>query len=40
MKKAVLAEIMALCRQDMGYCNWSDIPEKYWEMTERRLTEE
>ena len=27
----VLAKAMALCREELGECNWPAIPEKYWE---------
>lgn len=33
----VLEEAMTLCKQDMGYCNWPDIPEKYWEVAVRKF---
>lgn len=27
----VLSEAMALCRAAEGFCNWPEVPEKYWE---------
>lgn len=28
----VLAQAMRLCKMEKGFCNWPDVPEKYWEM--------
>lgn len=33
----VLEEAMTLCKQDNGYCNWPDIPDKYWKMAVVKL---
>lgn len=27
---AAMSQVMQLCREDSGVCNWPDIPEKYW----------
>lgn len=28
----VLSQAMNLCKSENGFCNWPDIPEKYWRM--------
>lgn len=32
---AVLTKAMELCREELGKCDWPDIPEKYWEQAVR-----
>lgn len=33
----VLARAMALCKEEMGECNWPNIPELYWEMAVQEI---
>lgn len=33
----VLAKAMNLCREEIGECNWPNVPEKYWEQAVREL---
>lgn len=28
---SVLAKAMQLCKEDLGECNWPNVPEEYWE---------
>lgn len=33
----VLAKAMELCRNELGECNWPDVPEKYWDLTVKEM---
>lgn len=33
----ILEQVMTLCRQDTGECNWPNIPERYWEQAVKQL---
>ena len=33
----VLAKTMELCRNELGECNWPNIPEKYWDLAVREI---
>ncbi len=34
---AVLGKAMALCTEELGECNWPNVPEKYWEMAVKEM---
>lgn len=36
----VLAKAMELCRNELGECNWPNVPEKYWDLAVREMIEE
>ena len=33
----VLAKAMELCRNELGECNWPDVPEKYWDLAVKEI---
>ena len=33
----VLAKAMELCRNELGECNWPNVPEKYWDLAVREM---
>ena len=33
----VLAKAMELCRNELGECNWPDVPEKYWDLAVKEM---
>ena len=33
----VLAKAMELCRNELGECNWPNVPEKYWDLAVKEM---
>ena len=33
----VLAKAMELCRNELGECNWPNVPEKYWDLAVQEM---